>query len=154
MTSGYPGDPGQYPSTPGPYPQPGGYPPPGYGYGQQPYQRRGSGMATAAMVLGIIALVLCWTIFGGIILGLIAVILGAIAYRRARRGEADGQGRALAGLITGGIGILLAGALIAIGVSILNTPSVKNLRTCLNNAGSDQSAVQQCQQQFRNNIGN
>lgn len=169
MTSGYPENSGQYP---GPYPPPGdhpgqdpypaqdpysaqgAYPPAGPGYGGSPYQRRGSGMATAAMVLGIIGLVFCWTIVGGIVLGLLAVILGTIAYRRARRGEAEGQGRALAGVITGGLGVLLAGGLIAIGISILNTDSVKNLRSCLDNAGNDQAAVNQCQQQFRDNFGN
>src|SRR3954447_22846549 len=39
-------------------PPPGGYPQ--YGGQQQPEPRKGAGLATSALVLGIIALVLCW----------------------------------------------------------------------------------------------
>lgn len=140
MTSGYPTNPGPYPQAPGHYP--------GYGYGPS-VQRRGAGMAIAALVLGIVAIVLCWTVIGGIVLGLLTVILGLIAFRRAGRGEAGGRGRALAGAITGAIGIVLAGLLLAVGISIWNSPGVQNLRTCLQNAHGDQTAIQQCQQQFR-----
>jgi hypothetical protein len=64
-------------------------PPPG-----QPYQtqRAGAGLAIAALVLGILALLLSWTILGGVVLGLLAIILGWVASRRARRGLASGRG--------------------------------------------------------------
>lgn len=142
MTSRYPNDPGPYPQAPEPYPSG------GYGYGP-PAPRRGAGMAIAALVLGIVAIVLCWTIVGGIVLGLLAVILGVIGFRRAGRGEAAGRGRALAGVITGAVGVVLACLLLAVGISIWNSPSVQNLRTCLQNAHGDQTAIQQCQQQFQ-----
>ena len=106
-------------------------------------------MATAALVLGILALVTSFTVIGGIVLGILAVVFGALGRRRARAG-APGGGRAVAGIVTGVIGLLLAVALIAFGVSILNSPAGKNLRDCVSKANGDQTAVQQCQQQYQN----
>jgi predicted PurR-regulated permease PerM len=126
-------------------------PPPPSG---QPYQtqRPGAGMAIAALVLGILALLLSWTILGGVLLGLLAIILGWIASRRARRGLASGRGMAIAGGVLGVVGLLIAVALIAIGVSIFNSPNVQNLRQCLNDAHGDKAKVQQCQNEFRHNV--
>jgi heme/copper-type cytochrome/quinol oxidase subunit 2 len=109
--------------------------------------RHGAGMATTALVLGILALVTCFTVIGGIVLGLLAVVFGFIARGRARRG-APGGGRAVAGIVTGVIGLLVAVALIAFGVSILNSPAGKNLTNCVKNANGDQSAISQCEQQY------
>jgi hypothetical protein len=110
-------------------------------------------MATAALVLGILALITSITVIGGVLLGLLAVILGVIALRRANRGLALGRGRAIAGIVLGLLGILVAGVLIAAGLSILNSEEGKNLQDCLRDAGSDQSQVQQCQDQFRDQVG-
>jgi len=123
-------------------------------YQAQPVATRGSGMATAALVLGILALVTCFTVWGGVLLGLLAIILGGIAVRRANRGEGFGRGRAIAGIVTGLIGLVLAVVLVAVGVSILNSPAGKNLRSCLKDANGNQQQVQQCQDQYRNQTGN
>jgi heme/copper-type cytochrome/quinol oxidase subunit 2 len=114
----------------------------------------GGGMATAALVLGVLALISCWTVIGGVLLGVLAIVFGIIAARKARRGEADGHGRAVAGIATGAVGLLLAIALIAFGVSLLNRTSTKNLEHCLKNANGNQSAVQQCQQQYKTDVNN
>jgi hypothetical protein len=110
-------------------------------------------MATAALVLGILALITSITVFGGVLLGLLAIIFGIIGLRRANRGLALGRGRAIAGIILGALGIVVAGLLIAVGVSLLNSDKVKNLQDCLKNAGNDQTKVQQCQDQFRSQVG-
>jgi heme/copper-type cytochrome/quinol oxidase subunit 2 len=114
----------------------------------------GAGMATAALVLGILAIVTCWTVIGGVLLGVLAIAFGVVAARRAGRGEARGHGRAVTGIVTGAIGLLLAVALIAFGVSILNRTSTKNLEHCLKNANGNQSAVQQCQQKYKDDVNN
>jgi hypothetical protein len=70
-------------------------------------------MGVAALVLGIIALILAFFGgVGGIILGIAAVILGVLGRRAAER---DGlpTGSATAGLVTGVIGILLGGLVFA-----------------------------------------
>lgn len=150
---GYP-PPGGYQPPGGGYPPPGGYPgqPPG-GYGapaQQP--RGGSGLAATALVLGILALLFSWTVVGGVLLGLPAVVLGLVASGRAKRGRARGRGLAIGGIITGILGVVGAIVVIALGVSFLNSDTGQNLRDCLEAAGGDQAAVDQCEQQFRDQI--
>lgn len=129
-------------------------------YGAMPQQTQeprpvvgGGGMATGALVLGILALITSITVFGGVVLGLLAVIFGIIGLRRANRGLALGRGRAIAGIILGLLGILVAVALVAIGVSILNSPEGKNLQSCLKDAGNNQSQIQQCRDEFATKVG-
>lgn len=118
----------------------------------EPVRRGGAGMATAALVLGILALLTSFTVIGGIVLGILALILGILALRKANRGEADGRGRAIAGIVTGVLGVIIAVVLVAVGASLLNSKSGKNLQSCLKNANGNQSAVQKCQQQYQNDI--
>jgi hypothetical protein len=122
-------------------------------YDAQPAARpRGAGMAIAALVLGIFAVLLCWTVVGGILLGLVAVVLGFIAAGRAKRGAAAGRGMAIAGIVLGALGLLLSVALIALGVSFLNSPDAKNLQQCLRDANGDQAKTQQCQRDFQRSV--
>jgi hypothetical protein len=109
-------------------------------------------MATAALILGILAIVTGVTVVGGFVLGVLALVFGIVAARRVRRGEALGHGRAVAGIVTGIIGIVLAAALIALGASLLNTKAGKDLRSCLNNAGANQTQIAHCNSQFRHQI--
>jgi hypothetical protein len=129
----------------------------GQPYSGQPYSDQrplGSGMAVAALVLGILAVVFCWTVIGGVLFGLVAIVLGVVASRRARRGAAAGRGMAIAGIVLGVIGLLLSIALIAFGLSILNSPDAKTLKQCVADAGGDQAKVQQCQRDFQRNVQN
>jgi hypothetical protein len=91
----------QYPSggyqQPG-YPQQPGYQQyPGYGGGFQP--PAGPGLAVGALVCSIVGIVLC------LVVGIAGIIMGHIAYNKAKRGEAEGQGMALAAIIVGYAGI-------------------------------------------------
>jgi uncharacterized membrane protein HdeD (DUF308 family) len=78
------------------------------GYGAP---RRRNGMGVAALVIGVVALVLALLVLffpiAGL-LGIIAIILGIVGMSRARRGEADNRGQALAGLLTGLAALLVA----------------------------------------------
>jgi Domain of unknown function (DUF4190) len=123
-------------------------------YQAQPVARGGAGMATAALVLGILAIITSFTVIGGVLLGVLAVIFGVIAARRASRGLGLGRGRAIAGVITGVLGILLAVVLIAVGVSVLNSPAGKNLRSCIKDANGNQQKVQQCDDKYRDQVTN
>jgi hypothetical protein len=77
-------------------------------------ERKKSGKAIAALVCGIIGILIL-----GVILGPIAVILGSIARKEiAANPSLDGAGMALAGIITGAIGFVLAVVLIALGVGV------------------------------------
>jgi Domain of unknown function (DUF4190) len=159
-----PGQPGGYPQQPG-YPQQGypqGYPQQGYpqGYPQQGYpqgpggygygQPARNGFGVAALVLGIIAIVTCWTFVGGIVFGILALIFGILGRGRARRGEASNGGVALAGIITGAVGLILSVLFIALGIGFVASHSsdVSNFQQCLSSAGQDQQAQSSCGQEF------
>lgn len=75
-----------------------------------------NGMAVASLVLGILSLLLFFTIVPPFILGALAVIFGALGLSKAKQG-APNKGLALAGLICGGVGILAAIAFIALVVT-------------------------------------
>jgi hypothetical protein len=145
---GYPG--GGYGAPPAGY----GAPPTGPGgYSGPPVVVARNGMGTAALVIGIFALILCWTVVGGIVLGLLAIIFGAIGRKRKNRGEATNGGAALAGLILGVVGFVIAVVLVAAGATFFahHKQDLNNLQSCLNNAQT-QSARNQCEQDFSNSV--
>ncbi|SDO72346.1 DUF4190 domain-containing protein [Geodermatophilus sp. DSM 45219] len=87
---------------------------------QAPYQpyppfqpeppRKGSGLAIASMVLGIIALLLSWIPIVNYLAAVLAVValgLGIPALLRARRGVAGGRGLAITGLVTSVVALVL-----------------------------------------------
>src|SRR5687767_11476175 len=80
-------------------------------YGQQPFGMppppagNRNGLGTVSLVLGILSLV-TWFLFVGGLFGIIAVVLGFLGRGKAKRGEASNGGMALAGIITGALGIL------------------------------------------------
>lgn len=77
---------------------------------------QGNGMAVASMVLGILAVVLCWIWFLGGILALLAIIFGAVGMSKAKKIGGRGKGAAVAGLVLGVIGIVLAVIIIIMAV--------------------------------------
>jgi hypothetical protein len=87
-------------------PPPGGYPQ--YG-GQQPDPRKGSGLAISALVLGIIALFLCWVPIVNNFAAILAVVglaLGVPALISARRGRRTGSGLAIASVILSALALV------------------------------------------------
>ncbi|MCP9957062.1 DUF4190 domain-containing protein [Streptomyces sudanensis] len=107
-----------YPAPAAPPPPPVGYPaapqPPPYGapapaYGM-PAPQPANGLGTAGLVLGIIGVVCNLTVylwFVGLIVGVLAIVFGAIGRGRANRGEATNKGAATAGLVMGIISAVL-----------------------------------------------
>jgi hypothetical protein len=112
-----------------------------------------SGMGVAALVLGILAVLTSWTVIGGVLLGLLAVVFGAIGRARVNRGEASNGGVALSGLVLGLIGVVLAVVLIAVGATFVShhKKQINNLQACLNNA-TTQAQQNSCNQQFQNSV--
>lgn len=83
-----------------PTPQP---PPPPVGPPSQPIPT--NGLAIAALVLGILSVVLLWTVWGGFVLGVLAIVFGAIGLSKAKDG-APNKGQATAGLVLGIVGLI------------------------------------------------
>lgn len=104
-----PGQPGQYGQT--------GYGQPGYGAPSQT-----NGLAIAALIVGILALLSFFTIFGGILLGLLAIVLGAMGVSKAKQINGSGRGLAIGGIVTGVIAgllsLLLIGGIFAVGNAV------------------------------------
>jgi hypothetical protein len=137
----------------------GGGPPGGQPWGSAPYGSGGpagparNGLGVAALVLGLLALLTSVTIVGGIVLGLAAIVLGALGRGRARRGEASNGGTATAGIVLGVLGAVLAVVLLAAGVALFQSDQGQELVDCLERAGSDTAAQQACQREFTEQLG-
>jgi hypothetical protein len=111
-----------------------------------------NGLGTGALVCGILGVVGIITVVGGIVLGIVAVVLGILGRGRAKRHEATNGSSATAGIVLGAIALVLSGALIAFGFSLLTGESGEELRDCLADAGSDAAAQRQCQMDFQENF--
>ncbi|MBI1758516.1 MAG: DUF4190 domain-containing protein [Actinobacteria bacterium] len=126
----YPGGPSDFGNMP-PYATGGyGYPPPAKG---------GSGMAIAALVLGIVSIVLSFTIWVGAIAGIVGLILGIVGISHAKRPGGSGRGVAIAGVVTSALGLAAVVGILIFFVSqyqacqdkIGHVPSKVELQKCI-----------------------
>ncbi len=106
-------------------------------------ERLSNGLGIASLVTAIIALL---TVVGGIVLGPVAVILGFLGWGKAKRGEANNGGIAVAGIVLGFLSIIEA--IVVIGLLIWGLDGGTDLVDCLSRAGTDEQAQQQCAEQF------
>ncbi|MCD7948639.1 MAG: hypothetical protein LUG13_10245 [Oscillospiraceae bacterium] len=77
---------------------------------------QGRRRATAAKVCGILSIVLCWTSFPGIVLGVIAMI---VAKHVKEVGPADAERTAKTGFFTGFIGIIISAIFLVIYILLI-----------------------------------
>lgn len=91
-----------------------------YGYAPEPGHQQNNGVALAAMILGILALLGLVFILPGFILGLIALILGIMGVRRANAiaGSGARKGMAITGIVTGAISLILSALMLIFGFSV------------------------------------
>ncbi|MGZ8802570.1 MAG: DUF4190 domain-containing protein [Mycobacterium sp.] len=130
----------------------GGYQPPPQQYGGYPPPASATpknGLGTASLVVAIISL---FSVFGGIVLGVVAVILGFLGRGRVKRGEANNGGVAMAGIILGFLSILVSVTAIAIAVWGFREVGGTDYVDCLSRAGSDQQAIQDCADEFTQRV--
>lgn len=108
--------PGQPPAAPQPpaydAPQQPAYAAPAYGQAPGPIEPKG--LAITALVTGIVGLVFCWAWFIGLLSGAAGVVFGIIALRKGQS-----KGMSIAGIITGGLGFIVAAILLVIWISVL-----------------------------------
>ena len=83
-------------------------PPPPVPFGSAVRPAQQQGIAVASLIFGLISITFGW-ICGGPIFGLLAVVLGAVALTQIKRNPQQYGGKpiAVAGLITGGISLLV-----------------------------------------------
>ncbi|WP_436792947.1 DUF4190 domain-containing protein [Actinospongicola halichondriae] len=100
------------PPPPAMYAQGGGVPGQPQVYGAP---RASNGFATAALVLGILSILLFWTFGFGVIAGILAIVFGIVGRSRAKQMAVDSRaGQATAGIVTGVLGVLAGLAFIAL----------------------------------------
>jgi len=164
---GYPGQygpqySGAYPPPPGAFP--GAYPPPppppygnyggygGYGTYGPPAETPKNGLGVGALISGLLSIPAAFTVFGGILLGLLGVVLGFLGHSRARHGEATNGGLSLAGIALGVIGIILSGVIAVTMWGVFKEFGGHDFMECMRSAGSDRTAQQQCEDEFRGGL--
>ena len=97
-----------------------------YGYGQPagypyaaPVTKKAPGMALAAMILGIAAVLTGFLVFGAL-LGIAAIILGALSLKKTKEVGA-GKAFALTGIITGAVSVLISICMLFVYISFYQT---------------------------------
>lgn len=89
-----------------------------YGYAPPQGVQENNGLALAALILGILSIPAIFTVFGGIILGIIAVILGIVGVRKANSivGPGARKGMAVTGLVLGLIAAVVSAVMLVFGI--------------------------------------
>lgn len=97
-----------------------------YGYGQPagypyaaPVTKKAPGMALAAMILGIVGVVTGFFVFG-VLLGIAAIILGALSLKKVKEAGA-GKGFAITGIVTGAVAVLFSLCMLFVYISVAQT---------------------------------
>jgi hypothetical protein len=86
-----------------------------------------NGLAVASLVLGILAVVLFFTFWIPIVLGILAIVFGAIGIARANKMGGRQKGLAIAGIVCGAAGIVIGIAFFALLFSVLDDPAVRDV---------------------------
>lgn len=97
-----------------------------YGYGQPagypyaaPVMKKAPGLALAAMIVGIVGVLTGFFVFGAL-LGIAAIILGALSLKKTKEAGA-GKGFALTGIITGAVSVLISICMLFVYISFFQT---------------------------------
>lgn len=116
-----------------------------------------NGIAVAALVVGILSLLVSFIpLVGliGVVGGIVAVILGIIARGKVKQG-AGGSGMAIGGIVTGAIAIVIAvlitAALFAFGSTFMGE-SFSDYNECINETGDEELCQQQLEDDLFDNL--
>ena len=115
---------GQPPSAPQDLPT---APPPMPGAPAMAMTTESNGFAVAALVLGILSLVLFFTIWIPFLLGVLAIVFGALGISRANKIGGKQKGLAIAGLVCGAVGMVIAVLFIVLIVNVTNDPEFQDV---------------------------
>lgn len=99
---------------------------------------RQSRVATAALVIGVLAIPFGLLVYPGLLLGVLALGCGLVGLPLTRNGRALGRGRAVAGLVAGLVALAIAGTLLLEGL--------RTIQACEDRVGHrpNHDEIQQC----------
>ncbi|MEV8052959.1 MULTISPECIES: DUF4190 domain-containing protein [Streptomyces] len=112
-----------------------------------PEPARSNGFAVTALVLGLIACLFFWTVFGGFLFGLLALIFGILGTLRARQGRAPRKGMAIAGLVLGVLGLIGSVVVLIFAISVVDSDAYKDFESCVDKAVT-QAEQDRCAEDF------
>jgi drug/metabolite transporter (DMT)-like permease len=124
----------------------------------QPQPRNGLG--TTALVLGIVGLALAWIPIIGyvaLILGIVGVVLGAVGYRKTRKGQADNPKVAIWGTVLSALTIALSILFFAVLLNVASDASndLEKWTECTDKISLDDpnyaAKTQACDDKYLNN---
>ncbi|MGH3960052.1 DUF4190 domain-containing protein [Mycobacterium sp.] len=121
-------------------------------YAGYPPIRPRNGLGIASLVLAITALLSVWSVVGGIVLGVVAAVLGFVARRRVKRGEANNGGVAIAAIVLAIMAVIVGMVFAGVWVVFWQEADGDNYVDCLQQAGPDRVRAQQCADQFRDKV--
>ena len=121
-----------------PPPSPGGWTP----------ARPRNGLGTAALVVAVVGLVLCWSVLGGALAGVVAVALGIGGRTRAGHGGATNGPVATGGIALGVMAIVVSLALIPVWAKIFRAVDMPAYVDCVARS-TDQRGATTCADQLR-----
>ncbi|WP_314175554.1 DUF4190 domain-containing protein [Streptomyces winkii] len=110
-----------------------------------------NGFGVAALTLALVGALLFWTVLGGIVLGLLALIFGIVGFRRGKRGEATNGTLAAVGAVIGALALVGSSVVLAFIVSVVSSGDYDELRACAEKA-TTQAEQEQCQKDFVKSI--
>lgn len=101
-------------------------------YGNEPATETPSGMAIAGLVLGILSMVCCCIWYVSAILAILALVFSIITVVKNK----PGKGMAIAGIVCGAIGLIMAIVVVIGVIGYTRTMSPKDLQNMINNIES------------------
>lgn len=104
-----------------------------------------NGLAIAAMIVGIVAVISGWAPFWGVVVGIAAIVLGIIGLKRP-----GGRGMAITGIITGAVGALwslIVTALFIVALSIGAT-AVQTAQNAVDQANNESKSLIDAKKDF------
>jgi hypothetical protein len=110
-----------------------------------------NGFGVAALTLGLVGALLFWTVLGGVVLGLLALIFGIVGFRRGKRSEATNGTLAAVGAVIGTFALIGSSVVLVFAVSVLSSGDYGELKDCMRNAPT-QAELKQCQRDFVDSI--
>lgn len=106
-----------------------------------------SGLAITALVLGILSLPLLIFFGLGALLGVVAVVLGIVAVRKVKQGQASGRGMAIGGIVLGAISVVL-GIFVVIALFVFGFGFASEFEACVQETGSQAECQDRLEEQL------
>lgn len=124
--------------------------------GQQPAATGSNGIAIAAMVIGIVAILISWIPILGALAGILALVLGFIGRGKFKKTPAvGGSGPAITGIVTGILATLISVAvtiaLFAFGATFMG--SFETYEECLERGGTPEECQEELERDVLDRIG-